>query len=85
MPSSVDSSVLAPPLSAVLLGAAAAVQAVRKGRSLTDALAETPPALRPAVQAISFHAMRQLGWADAVKRWCGARPDPCSTRCCGWR
>ncbi|MFJ0764999.1 16S rRNA (cytosine(967)-C(5))-methyltransferase RsmB, partial [Bordetella bronchiseptica] len=66
MPSPVDSSVLAPPLSAVLLGAAAAVQAVRKGRSLTDALAETPPALRPAVQAISFHAMRQLGWADAV-------------------
>ncbi|CPL91717.1 Uncharacterised protein [Bordetella pertussis] len=61
MPSSVDSSVLAPPLSAVLLGAAAAVQAVRKGRSLTDALAETPPAR------------------------CGARPDPCSTRCCGWR
>jgi len=57
-----------PALSDVLLAAAGAVCAVRDGRSLTDALAAVPPALRPATQAVSFHAMRQLGWADAIAR-----------------
>ncbi|HYG43147.1 MAG TPA: 16S rRNA (cytosine(967)-C(5))-methyltransferase RsmB [Bordetella sp.] len=55
-----------PALSAVLLAAAGAVQAVGDGRSLTDALAGVPPALRPAAQAVSFHAMRQWGWAGAI-------------------
>jgi len=57
-----------PALSAVLLAAAGAVRAVCDGRSLTEALAAVPPALRPAAQAVSFHAMRQLGWADAIAR-----------------
>ena len=34
----------------------------------TEALADVDGALRPAVQAVSFHAMRYLGWADAVGR-----------------
>ncbi|MDM9558838.1 MULTISPECIES: 16S rRNA (cytosine(967)-C(5))-methyltransferase RsmB [Bordetella] len=55
-----------PALAAVLLATAGAVRAVRDGRSLTDALAGVPPRLRPAVQAVSFHAMRYLGWADAI-------------------
>jgi len=55
-----------PPLSAVLLAAAGAVRAVMEGRSLTEALAAVPSPLRPATQAVSFHAMRQLGWASAI-------------------
>jgi len=53
-------------LSAVLWQAAGTVSAVMEGQSLTEALAAVPPALRPATQAVSFHAMRQLGWASAV-------------------
>jgi 16S rRNA (cytosine967-C5)-methyltransferase len=48
----------------LLLAAADAVAAVMQGRSLTDALSETESALRPGAQALSFHAMRQYGWAD---------------------
>lgn len=55
-----------PALSAVLLAAVGAVRAVMEGRSLTDALAEVPAPLRPATQAVSSHAMRQLGWASAI-------------------
>ncbi|AZY47899.1 16S rRNA (cytosine(967)-C(5))-methyltransferase RsmB [Bordetella avium] len=61
-----ESGTLAPPLSAVLLSAAAAVQAVDEGRSLTEALAESEAGLRPATQAVSFHAMRYMGWADTI-------------------
>lgn len=63
-----DSPNLAPPLSAVLLSSAEVVESVLDGRSLTDALADVESSLRPAVQAVSFHAMRYLGWADAVGR-----------------
>lgn len=59
---------LAPPLSSVLLSSAGVVEEVLDGRSLTEALADVEGALRPAVQAVSFHAMRYLGWADAVGR-----------------
>jgi 16S rRNA (cytosine967-C5)-methyltransferase len=44
------------------------VQAVLSGRSLTEALAEHDGKLRPGTQAVSFHAMRYLGWARAVAR-----------------
>ncbi|CAB3913828.1 Ribosomal RNA small subunit methyltransferase B [Achromobacter aegrifaciens] len=63
-----DSPNLAPPLSSVLLSSAEVVEGVLDGRSLTDALAGVESALRPATQAVSFHAMRYLGWADAVGR-----------------
>ncbi|CAB3638576.1 MAG: 16S rRNA (cytosine(967)-C(5))-methyltransferase RsmB [Achromobacter pulmonis] len=59
---------LAPPLSAILLSSAQVVQDVLDGRSLTEALADVDGGLRPATQAVSFHAMRYLGWADAVGR-----------------
>ncbi|WP_459616041.1 16S rRNA (cytosine(967)-C(5))-methyltransferase RsmB [Bordetella sp. 2513F-2] len=68
MPSSPDSRAWAPPLSQSLLAAADAVQAVQQGGSLTEALAQAPAPLRPGAQALAFHAMRQLGWADALAR-----------------
>jgi len=55
-----------PPLSRTLLAAAAAVQAVEEGRSLTDALAQTEARLRPGAQALAFHAMRYYGWAGEI-------------------
>ncbi|SAI61375.1 ribosomal RNA small subunit methyltransferase [Bordetella trematum] len=61
-----EKAVLAPPLSSILLTSAVAVQEVMHGRSLTEVLAETEARLRPATQAVAFHAMRHLGWADAV-------------------
>ncbi|CAB3674275.1 Ribosomal RNA small subunit methyltransferase B [Achromobacter ruhlandii] len=63
-----DTPHLAPPLSTVLLSSAGVVEEVLDGRSLTEALADVDGALRPAAQAVSFHAMRYLGWADAVGR-----------------
>ncbi|MFG0232729.1 16S rRNA (cytosine(967)-C(5))-methyltransferase RsmB [Achromobacter sp. 413638] len=63
-----DTPHLAPPLSSVLLSCAGVIEEVLDGRSLTEALADVDGALRPAVQAVSFHAMRYLGWADAVGR-----------------
>ncbi len=63
-----ENSTLAPPLSSVLLASANTIEAVLDGRSLTDALTDVSSALRPATQAVSFHAMRYLGWADAVGR-----------------
>jgi 16S rRNA (cytosine967-C5)-methyltransferase len=59
-------SVAQPPLSLLLLAAADAVLAVQQGRSLTEILARTDAALRPGAQALGFHAMRQLGWADEI-------------------
>ncbi|MGB6008762.1 MAG: 16S rRNA (cytosine(967)-C(5))-methyltransferase RsmB [Castellaniella sp.] len=55
------------PLSRQLLAAAQAVRGVLTGRSLSESLDRTPPALRPAAQALSFHAMRQLGFAQATR------------------
>lgn len=55
------------PLAQLLTHAAAAVQAVRAGRSLTDALQRCPAPARPGAQALSFHALRWLGGAQAVR------------------
>lgn len=65
-----------PPLSASLLDAARAVSAVLAGRSLTDALAEVDAARRPAAQALAFHAMRELGRAQAIRDRLMARRPP---------
>lgn len=54
-------------LSDTLLAAAHNVQAVLAGRSLSDSLAATDPALRASAQAVSFHAMRRLGRATALR------------------
>lgn len=55
-----------PALSWLLEHSAAAVQAVRSGRSLNDALADVPASLRPGVQALTFNAMRHLGAASVA-------------------
>ncbi len=55
------------PLSDLLGHAADTLQAVRAGRSLDDALALCPVHARPGTQAISFHALRWLGSAQAVR------------------
>ena len=54
-------------LSDTLLAAARNVQAVQAGRSLSDSLAATDALLRASTQAVSFHAMRRLGMASALR------------------
>lgn len=56
-----------PPLSQLISHTADAVQAVRAGRSLNDALARCPADTRPGVQALSFQVLRRLGSAQAVR------------------
>jgi len=63
-------------LSETLLTSAKAVQAVRSGRSLSDALAMTPSELRAAAQSISFHTMRRLGLANEIQRLLVPRTPP---------
>lgn len=60
-----------------LQAAAAALQAVRGGQSATAALAAVPAPLRPAAQALLFHALRQLGRAEALRgQLAGRAPAP---------
>jgi len=62
-----------PALSRLLEHSAAAVQAVRSGRSLNDALADVPVSLRPGVQALTFNAMRHLGAASVTLQGLAAK------------
>ena len=55
------------PLAQLLNHTADAVQAVRAGQSLNVALAQCPAAARPGTQALSFHALRWLGSAQALR------------------
>ncbi len=64
----------APPLHRLLAACADAVAAVRAGRSLTDALAAAPPALRPGTQALAFAVLRRLGAAQHVRSEFVAQP-----------
>ncbi|WP_439521044.1 16S rRNA (cytosine(967)-C(5))-methyltransferase RsmB [Hydrogenophaga sp.] len=57
---------LAPSLSTQLRATARCVRAVGEGRSLSDVLPEVAPALRPGVQALTFHVLRHLGMARAL-------------------
>jgi 16S rRNA (cytosine967-C5)-methyltransferase len=71
------SAVQAPALSQQLAHVAAAVLAVRQGRSLGDALAAVPAPLRAGVQALAFHTLRQLGTCEAlVARLADRAPPP---------
>ena len=63
-------------LQELLLESAEAVRAVLAGRSLTDVLAEVPAAYRAGTQALSFHAMRRLGEARAVRGLLVPRTPP---------
>ena len=56
------------PLSQLLVHVATAVQAVRDGRSLNDALARCPAEARPGTQALAFEVMRKLGAAEVLRR-----------------
>ncbi|HEY8707926.1 MAG TPA: transcription antitermination factor NusB, partial [Burkholderiaceae bacterium] len=55
------------PLARLLNHTADAVQAVRAGQSLNTALANCPAAARAGTQALSFHALRWLGAAQALR------------------
>ena len=66
-----------PALHTQLQHCAKAVEAVRAGRSLTQALSQTPAALRPGVQAQSYCVMRHLGQALHVRQaLCPRTPSP---------
>lgn len=56
----------APALSQQIAQAARCLLAVQTGHSLSEALPQVPSALRPGVQAIVFHALRQAGLSAAV-------------------
>lgn len=60
-----------------LLHTARCVAAVASGQSLSDALPAVPDALRPGVQALTFHALRHFGLARAVAaRLVQRSPEP---------
>lgn len=56
----------APSLAAQLHHTARCVQAVEQGRSLSDVMPQVPAELRPGVQALTFHVLRELGTARVV-------------------
>jgi 16S rRNA (cytosine967-C5)-methyltransferase len=64
------------PLWRQLQGAASILMAVRDGQSMTAALADVDAALRPGVQALSFHALRWLGRAEALRQQLAKKPPP---------
>ncbi|OZI31955.1 16S rRNA (cytosine(967)-C(5))-methyltransferase [Bordetella genomosp. 10] len=64
------------PLQDLLLESAEVVRAVQAGRSMTDAIAQVPPEFRAGAQALSFHAMRHLGEARALRRLLVPRDPP---------
>jgi len=67
---------LAPSLAAQLRHTAHCVRAVEQGRSLSDVMPEVPGDLRPGVQALTFHVLRELGAARAlVARLVQRKPD----------
>ena len=66
-----------PPLWRQLQAAARLVQGVRQGHSLTAQLPAVDAALRPGAQALTFHALRWLGLAEALRGRLAARaPAP---------
>ncbi len=64
------------PLARLLNHTADAVQAVRAGRSLNDALARCPAPARPGTQALAFQAMRHLGTAQALRERLAPKAPP---------
>ena len=65
-----------PPLARLLEAVADALAAVRAGRSLTEALAATPAALRPGTQALAFQALRHLGAALVLRPLLAPKAPP---------
>lgn len=64
------------PLWRQLQAAASVLAAVRRGESATPAVAKVPANLRPAAQALGYHALRQLGRAQALRQRLASRAPP---------
>ncbi|MEO7007676.1 MAG: 16S rRNA (cytosine(967)-C(5))-methyltransferase RsmB, partial [Caldimonas sp.] len=64
------------PLAELLNRAADAVQAVRAGTSLNEALARCPAAARPGTQALAFLVLRRLGSAQAARARLAPKAPP---------
>jgi 16S rRNA (cytosine967-C5)-methyltransferase len=64
------------PLWRQLQGAASLLMAVRDGQSMTAALEDVDAVLRPGVQSLSFHTLRWLGRAEALRQQLARRPPP---------
>ena len=80
------------PLWRQLQALATALAAVRAGESGTAALARVDGPLRPGVQALLFHVLRNLGRAEALRRQLARREPPpqvdallCSALALAWR
>lgn len=66
----------APPLWRLLQAAAGVVAAVIDGQSATAAMDRVEGPLRPGTQALAFHALRQLGRAQALRHMLARRDPP---------
>ena len=64
------------PLWQQLQAAAGLLMAVQGGQSLTKALLSVDATLRPSAQALSFHALRWLGRAGALRQQLAKKPPP---------
>jgi len=80
------------PLWRQLQAVAAVLQSVRSGVSGTAALADVPADLRPGVQALTFHVLRSLGRAEALRQLLASRSPPppadallCTALALAWR
>jgi len=80
------------PLWRQLQEVAAVLQAIRSGVSGTAALADVPSDLRPGVQALTFHVLRSLGRAEALRQLLASRSPPppadallCTALALAWR
>jgi 16S rRNA (cytosine967-C5)-methyltransferase len=62
------------PLSTQLQATARCVLSVQQGQSLSDVLPRVDAALRPGVQALTFHVLRQWGAVSAIARLLADRP-----------
>jgi 16S rRNA (cytosine967-C5)-methyltransferase len=66
----------APPLWRQLQAAASVLAAVRSGESATPAIARVSADLRRGAQALSFHVLRNLGRAEALRHQLARRAPP---------
>ncbi len=64
------------PLWRQLLATAEVLHAIRNGASATPALAAVDGPLRPGVQSLVFHSLRNLGRAEALRAQLAKRPPP---------
>jgi 16S rRNA (cytosine967-C5)-methyltransferase len=80
------------PLWRQLQAAASVLAGVRRGESTSTGLARVPGELRAGAQALAYHALRQLGRAEALRKQLARRPPPpeadallCTALALAWR